>query len=173
MIVILMGVSGSGKTTIGLRLSGDLGWRFLDADDFVAPANTAANIPPDSAGYARPAGQREQPSDGALEPGLAALRAEMAALATSGEDAILACSALTAGNRRLLTVDPQLVRFVYLKGSAGMIRRRLRNRSGHYLGEQTLASQLAAFEEPIEVITIDIDERPGRIVEQIRQALAI
>ena len=169
MIVILMGVSGSGKTTIGLRLSGDLGWRFLDADDFAAPANTAANTPAD----ARPAGQREQPPDGALEPGLAALRAEIAALAKSGENAVLACSALTTGNRRLLTVDAQLVRFVYLKGSAGMIRRRLRNRSGHFLREQVLASQLAALEEPIEVITIDIDERPGRIIEQIRQALAI
>lgn len=161
MIVILTGVSGSGKTTLGLRLAGDLGWRFLDADDF----QTARD--PKAASAAQP------PSGNGLEPSLAALRAEVAVMVARGEDAVLACSALKSAERSALAVDPRAVRFVYLKGGAGLLRRRLRNRSGHFLTADSLAGQFAKVEEPEDAVTIDIDERPGRIVEQIREALRI
>jgi gluconate kinase len=70
-------------------------------------------------------------------------------------------------------VDPAAVRFVYLKGSASLVRRRLRNRSGHFLRDELLVRQFAALEEPEDAVTIDIDERPGRIVDQIREALSL
>jgi len=161
MVVILMGVSGSGKTTIGARLAQDLGWRFLDADDF----HPAENIRKMAAGQPLTEADRE--------PWLERLRRELAAALAAGESVTLACSALSAASRRLLAVDPSQVRFVYLKGSPALIRQRLRNRSGHFMRETMLASQFAALEEPSDALVVDIDDRPGAIVDKIRQALAL
>jgi gluconokinase len=161
MVVVLMGVSGTGKTTLGLRLAGDLGWRFIDADDFHSPEST------------RKLAAGESLSDGEVHAWMVALRDQVVGTLARGEDAVLAYSALKSGTRHELAVDPKAVRFVYLKGPASLVRRRLRSRSGHFLRETMLASQFASLEEPDNAITIDIDERPGRIVEQIREALAL
>jgi len=161
MILVLMGVSGSGKTTIGARLAEELGWRFLDADDFHSPENVrrmAAGIPL---------------TDRDRQPWLDRLRDEITRAIAAGENMTLACSALKRSSRQSLLVDPQLVRFVYLRGSMDLIRQRLRNRSGHFMKEDMLASQFAALEEPVDALIVDIDERPGRIVEQIRAALRL
>lgn len=161
MVVILMGVSGSGKTTLGMRLAGALGWTFLDADDF----------------YSVPSADKmargESLSDDDVDKWMEVLRGHVATLVRRGQDAILAFPGLKRGNRHRLTVDPQAVRFVYLKGSISLLKRRLRNRSGHFLRENLLVSQFAALEEPHDAVTIDIDERPGRIVDQIREALSL
>jgi len=161
MILVLMGVSGSGKTTIGARLAEELGWRFIDADDFHSPENIrrmAAGIPL---------------TDRDRQPWLARLRDEIARAIAAGENMTLACSALKRASRQRLIVDPQVVRFVYLRGSMELIRQRLRNRSGHFMKDNMLASQFAALEEPVDALIVDIDERPGRIVEQIRAALRL
>lgn len=161
MVVILMGVSGSGKTTLGLRLAGDLGWTFIDADDFHSSRNVETMA------------RGESLTDEEVQKWIAVLRAHVTGLVARGENAILAYSGLKSGYRHLLTVDPAAVRFVYLKGTATLVRRRLRYRSGHFLRENMLAGQFAALEEPQDAVTIDIDERPGRIVDQIREALSI
>jgi gluconokinase len=161
MVVILMGVSGSGKTTLGLRLAADLGWSFIDADDFQSPDSI------------RKIARDEPLSDADMATWMAALREQVAGVLARSENVVVADSALKTGYRHQLNVDPRCVRFVYLKGPATLVRRRLRSRSGYFLRENILASQFAALEEPENVVTIDIDQRPGLIVEQIRGALAI
>ena len=161
MVVILMGVSGSGKTTLGLRLADDLGWAFIDADDFHSPEavrRLAAGGPP---------------SDADMKDWVAKLREQVTDVLARGRDAVVAYSALQSDARENLTVDSSSVRFVYLKGSASLVMQRLRNRSGHFLKANLVASQFATLEEPHDVVTVDIDERPGRIVKQIREALRI
>src|SRR3569623_783951 len=161
MVLILMGVSGSGKTTIGARLAQDLGWRFLDADDF----HPAENIRKMTDG--QPLTEEDR------EPWLERLRREITGALAAGESIALACSALSATSRRMLAADPNQVRFVYLKGSPALIRQRLRNRSGHFMKETMLASQFAALEEPCDALVVDIDDRPGAIVEKIRRGLGL
>ena len=159
MVVILMGVSGSGKTTIGARLAEDLGWRFIDADDFHPPENIRRMA----------AGQPLTDAD--RKPWLKRLREELAAVIEAGENVTLACSALSRESRLQLVVDPAVVRLVYLKGTIELIRQRLRNRSGHFMKESMLASQFAALEEPTDALVVDIDDRPGAIVDKIRAGL--
>jgi len=161
MVLILMGVSGSGKTTIGARLAQDLGWRFLDADDF----HPAENIRKMTDG--QPLTEEDR------EPWLERLRREITGALAAGESIALACSALSATSRRMLAADPNQVRFVYLKGSPALIRQRLRNRSGHFMKETMLASQFATLEEPADALVVDIDDRPGAIVEKIRRGLGL
>jgi gluconokinase len=161
VVVILMGVSGSGKTTIGARLAEDLGWRFMDADDFHPPANIRRMA----------AGQPLTDED--RQPWLARLRVEIVAAVGAGENVTLACSALSRDARRQLVVDAAVVRLVYLKGTIDLIRQRLRNRSGHFMKESMLASQFAALEEPADALIVDIDDRPGAIVDKIRAGLGL
>jgi gluconokinase len=170
MIIVLMGVAGSGKTTIGMRLASELGWRFLDADDF----HPAANIRKMASG---------QPLDDAdRAPWLAALHAELAAEASAGRDVVLACSALKEVYRRVLVGAGQQgagagaglpVRFVHLKGAPALLRQRLRNRSGHFMRDRLLDSQLETLEEPPGALVVDIAESPRRIVEEIRRGLGL
>jgi gluconokinase len=158
MIVVLMGVTGSGKTTLGLRLAGDLGWRFIDADDFRGPSGPAAEDATPGLESALPA---------------ASVHSEIAAAVSRGENVVLADAALTAQHRNDLKDAFTEVQFVHLKGAASLLRQRLRNRSGHFMGNDAMLNQLAILEEPRDAIAIDVDERPGRIVERIRDALGI
>lgn len=156
-----MGVSGSGKTTIGARLAQDLGWRFLDADDF----HSAENVRKMTAGV--PLTEEDR------KPWIERLRLEIGTALGAGESLTMACSALSSASRRALAVDPAAVRFVYLKGSPALIRQRLRNRSGHFMKETMLTSQFAALEEPTDALVVDIDDRPGAIVQKIRAGLGL
>ncbi|HEY4184059.1 MAG TPA: gluconokinase [Polyangia bacterium] len=161
MVVILMGVSGSGKTTIGAKLAEDLGWRFLDADDFHPPENVRRM----AAGH--PLTEEDR------KPWLARLREAITAAVAAGENLTLACSALSHDSRHQLVVDAAAVRLVYLKGEMALIRQRLRNRSGHFMKEDMLASQFAALEEPTDALVVDIDDRPATIVQKIRDGLGL
>jgi len=160
MIVIVMGVVGSGKTTVGQLLAEQLGWGFADADDF----HSASNVEKIRRGIAL--------DDDDRRPWLESLRAAINGWIAEKRNFVLACSALKRSYRRELSVGPD-VQFVYLKGSAELIAQRLRSRHGHFAGEQILASQFADLEEPEDAVTVEIAMTPQQIVSEIREKLGL
>lgn len=160
MIVIVMGVVGSGKTTVGKLLASELGWQFADADAF----HPASNVEKIRHGVPL--------TDEDREPWLGQLRAAILRWIEEGQSTVLACSALKSSYRAQLQVDPQ-VHFVYLKGSRELIAERLRARHGHFAGEAILASQMADLEEPEAASQVEISATPAYIVDRIRKALAL
>ena len=160
MIAIVMGVTGSGKTSVGRLLAQQLGWEFADADDF----HPSANVEKISHGIPL--------TDEDRAPWLDRLRIQITNWIVNGQNAVLACSALKRTYRQELSVGPE-VRFVYLKGSAELIARRLRLRRGHFADEKILASQFADLEEPEAAVTVDISQTPEMIVAQIRERLGL
>ena len=160
MIIILMGVSGSGKTTIGERLAQALGWPFYDGDQFHPPANVAKM-------------QQGMPlTDEDRWPWLHALRTHIETWLQQGMSAVLACSALKQSYREALQVTPE-VQFVYLKGTPQLLRQRLHERLGHFMTERLLDSQLAALEEPEDALIVDVHRSPAEIVADIREKLSL
>jgi gluconokinase len=160
MIAIVMGVTGSGKTSVGRLLAQQLGWEFADADDF----HPSANVEKISHGIPL--------TDEDRAPWLERLRIQITNWIVTGQNAVLACSALKRTYRQELSVGPE-VRFVYLKGSPELIAQRLRLRRGHFADEKILASQFADLEEPEAVVTVDISQTPEMIVAQIRERLGL
>jgi len=160
MIVIVMGVVGSGKTTVGRLLAAQLGWGFADADDF----HSTANVEKIRRGIAL--------DDNDRGPWLENLRAAITRWIAEKRSFVLACSALKRSYRQELSVGPA-IRFVYLKGSADLIAERLRSRHGHFAGEQILASQFADLEEPEAAVTVEIAAPPRQIVAEIREKLGL
>lgn len=160
MIVVLMGVSGVGKTTLGRLLAAELGWPFIDADD----VHPAANVAKMKAGLPL--------TDADREPWLEALAAELRERLRRGESAVLACSALKEVYRERLRVDAS-VRFVYLYATPELIRRRLEERSGHFFPERLLASQLETLEEPASALRVDVSETPDAVVRRIVEGLGL
>lgn len=158
MIVIVMGVVGAGKTTVGRLLAAELSWEFADADDF----HPAANVQKIRDGIPL--------RDEDRNPWLARLRTEIVAWIAADRSVVLACSALKRGYRQELDAGPE-VRFVYLKGNAGLIASRLRARTGHFADDKILASQFADLEEPEDAVTVEISDSPAVIVREIRQKL--
>lgn len=160
MVIILMGVTSSGKTTVGLILAKSLGYEFFDADDF----HPRANIDKMSRGI---------PLDDAdRQPWLETLRDLVCRCLAEPTDAVLACSALKEGYRRYLASDPQ-VRLVYLKADQDLIRERLLQRRGHFMSPALLESQFATLEEPKDALWVDASLAPGEIVATIRRQLQI
>jgi gluconokinase len=159
MIIIVMGVSGSGKTTIGTQLAESLHWSFVDADDF----HTAANV--DKMRRGIPLTEEDR------RPWLAALRAQIGQWLEQDRSIVLACSALKAWYRQTLLIDPSRMRLVYLKGPYSLIEQRLARRQGHFMRRELLASQYASLEEPAEALIVDAALRPPDIVQEIRKEL--
>lgn len=160
-IVLLMGVSGSGKTTVGQLLAQQLGWPFRDADTFHPPANIAkmsVGIPLTDADRA---------------PWLAAIRDYLNQCLAAGVSAVITCSALKAAYRQTIITDPQHIRLVYLKGSRELLTKRLAARRGHFMKVNMLESQLDDLEEPSDALTVDVTPPPAAIVATIRTALAL
>ena len=160
MVILLMGVTGSGKTTIGRALAESLKWQFADADDFHPPSNVAkmhAGIPLDDADRA---------------PWLAVLQAKISAWLLAANDTVLACSALKQTYRNQLMISPD-VKLVYLRGSRDLIAQRLWLRHNHYMDPSLLPSQFAALEEPMDALSIDVDAPVPEIVTHIRSALGL
>jgi gluconokinase len=161
MVVILMGVAGSGKTTIGKRLAAEIGWPFYDGDDFHPPANV------DKMRQGMPLTDDDRAS------WLAALRRVIDDVLAAKQSAVIACSALKQVYRDQLAGSRPEVQIVYLQGSYDLIRRRLLERRGHFMPVGLLASQFETLEEPQEALTVNIAAEPGVIVAHIRQALKI
>jgi len=153
-----MGVSGSGKTTVGEPLAHKLGWRFIDADDLHPPANVAKM-------------KRGVPLEDADRwPWFDRIVAEMRRLTAAGESAVIACSALKQAYRDRLAAGGD-VRFVYLKGDVATIEPRLKRRAGHFMPPSLLPSQFATLEEPHDAIVVDIRRPIAQQVTAIARAL--
>lgn len=160
MIVIVMGVVGAGKTTVGKLLAEQMGWDFADADEF----HPASNVEKIRNGIPL--------TDEDREPWLDLLHAKVVEWIEQRRSGVLACSALKKTYRAKLDDGPD-VRFVYLKGTGDLIASRLRERRGHFASESILASQLADLEEPSDAITVEISGSPQQIVSEIRKGLAL
>ncbi|MDT8306447.1 MAG: gluconokinase [Anaerolineae bacterium] len=160
-VIILMGVSGAGKTTIGRRLAAALGWDFLDGDDYHPPANVAKM------------GRGEPLTDADRIPWLDRLHDLIARRLAADEPAVLAASALKETYRqRLLAANPGAT-IVYLRGDYDLIQRRLKHRTGHYMPSALLHSQFAALEPPANALTVDVAQPPAAIIRHIRTALGV
>ena len=161
MIVLLIGPAGSGKTTVGKLLAAQLSWEFADGDGFHPPAN----IEKMSRGIPL--------TDEDRIPWLRSIREAMLQWQAQGKNAVMACSALKRSYRDLLGIHPNSknIKLVYLKGSYNLLLERLHSRTGHYMKEQMLASQLADLEEPTDALTIDVAKSPGQIASEIRKQL--
>jgi len=160
MILLVMGVTGSGKTTVGMLLAQRLDWLFLDADDF----HPAANIEKMKHGVPL--------SDADREPWLAAIHAELLKCAAKNKDAVLACSALKQSYRQRLAAGVEL-RICYLKGTYREIAARLQSRTGHFAGEGILAGQFADLEEPRDALVLRASETPEEIVAGVLRKLKL
>jgi gluconokinase len=160
MILLVMGVTGSGKTTVGKLLAQRLGWLFLDADDF----HPAENIEKMKHGVPL--------TDQDREPWLAAIHAELQKCAGKKQDAVLACSALKESYRERLAAGVDL-RICYLKGTYSEIAARLQSRTGHFAGEAILAGQFADLEEPRDALVLPVSNTPEEIVGDVLRKLQL
>jgi gluconokinase len=158
--VVLMGVAGSGKTAVGMRIAEKLNWLFLDADNF----HPAANIEKMRHGIPL--------TDEDRVPWLERLRDELRRQIASGHSVILACSALKESYRRILREEPLPPQFVYLDVDAETIRERLSHRSAHFFPKELMNSQFAALEKPKDAIVIDARKPIESVVEAVVHAIA-
>lgn len=162
MIVVLMGVCGVGKTTVGRMLAEQLGARFLEGDEFHPPSNVEKMR----------AGTPLEDTD--REPWLESLAAEMRHASAAGQDVVLACSALKHAYRDILAAGQKNISFIHLAGTPTLIQSRLDARQGHYMPPSLLPSQLAALEPPSAgepAITVDVSGTPQQILAAILAAL--
>jgi len=160
-MIIVFGVSGAGKTTVGKLLAQELGWQFLEADDF----HSAANIVKMRSG--RPLTDEDR------WPWLDRLREQIEQLLSAGENAVLACSALKRAYRDRLRVSDE-VKFVFLRGDYALVEKQLRSRRGHFMNAGLLQSQFDELEEPQadeRAITVALGRAPEEIVEEIEVKL--
>jgi gluconokinase len=162
MVIVLMGVSGSGKTTVGKILADQLGWSFVEGDDYHPPANVEkmrAGVPL---------------NDEDRRPWLAALRERVDRACAAGEDLVLACSALKHAYQDYLERhDPACVHYVYLHGSEELIKKRLAARKGHFMNPDLLQSQFETLEPPADAIRVDVSGSPEEVVREIRRKLRV
>jgi gluconokinase len=156
MIIVIMGVAGSGKTTIGSLLANELGWTFYDADDFHSESNRTKM----SQGIAL--------TDRDRADWLITLRGLIAQNIQQNNPAILACSALKNSYRNTLEVNEQ-VKFIHLQGTYEQIKTRLANRAGHFMLAGMLDSQFQILEEPQNALTVNISNTPEDIIAIIRK----
>jgi gluconokinase len=154
MLILVMGVTGSGKTTVGKLLAQRTGFTFLDADDFHSAANREKmhhGIPLTDADRA---------------PWLAALHDELVRANAAEKSIVLACSALKQEYRNALSANLDL-KIIFLRGTVAQLHRNLATRADHFAGESLVPSQLATLEEPTGVIVEDIASTPEEIVNDI------
>ncbi|MBZ4422943.1 gluconokinase [Myxococcus sp. RHSTA-1-4] len=161
MVVIVMGVSGAGKTTVGHGLAAALGWRFLDADDLHSESNRAkmaAGVPL---------------TDEDRWPWLWMLSGVIGEALRQGGGLVVACSALKESYRKVLEVDPARVRWVYLDAPREVLARRLALRRGHFMPPSLLDSQLATLEVPTGALRVDVSSPVSEVVARIREGLGL
>ena len=150
-----MGVSGTGKSTIGKLLSDRTGWDFADADDFHPPKNIKKmnrGIPLE---------------DGDRLPWLKKLHEQISQTISENRSGILACSALKSQYRQILRGESDKVVFIYLAGDYDSIQARIQQRQGHFMNPDLLLSQFETLEEPEDALFIDVCLTPDRIIDEI------
>ncbi len=158
MIVLVMGVAGAGKSTVGRLLAKRLGCPFLEGDSLHPPANIhkmTHGIPL---------------TDTDRAPWLAAIRSHLETAFDHGENLVVACSALKQRYRDFLAARAPVI-WVYLKGTEDVIRSRLEHRQEHFMKAQMLAGQFADLEEPSFAIVVDVLSPPDLIVQQVLAGL--
>lgn len=161
MVIIVMGVTGSGKTTVGMHLAEALGWRFHDADDFHPPANKAkmnAGVPL---------------TDDDRWPWLRALRAVIEQALAEDSSAVVTCSALKQAYRAVLSDGLAGVKYVHLTGDTRVLAARLADRRGHFMNPALLDSQVATLEPPADALDVDVALTPAEQIAFIRASLGI
>lgn len=160
MIIVLMGVTGSGKSTVGKLLAQQLGWKSFEGDDFHSPANIEKM-------------RRGMPlNDDDRRPWLEAIRESIRQMIERSENAVIACSALKHSYRQMLRITGEVV-FVYLKANIDTVRERLRNRTGHFMNPDLIQSQFDTLEESEQALRVDASLPPGEIVRRTRTQLRI
>mgnify|MGYP001801046358 CR=1 FL=1 len=159
MIILVMGVSGSGKTTVGKKLAESLGWQFGDADDF----HSQDNIDKMHNGIAL--------DDTDRLPWLQKIQDVIKQCLSEDTNLVLTCSALKTSYRQMLLVNQESVKLVYLKGSFELIQKRFKERKNHFMSEKLLKSQFDILEEPSDAMIVDISQSLGVIVQNIRSAI--
>lgn len=159
MIILVIGVAGSGKTTVGRLLADTLGYAFSDADEFHSPANVEKM-------------RRGQPlNDRDREPWLEAMASAIDRWLGEGRNVVLGCSALKASYRSRLVHDPSRMRLVYLKVTPEVARARVERRTDHFMPGDLVDSQFEALEEPADAIVVDASRPPEVVVHTIGDAL--
>jgi gluconokinase len=163
MIIYIMGVSGSGKSTVGKQLADSIGWPFYDGDDF----HPAKNIKKMAAGLAL--------QDEDRWPWLESIRAFAKAQLKTDRSLVIACSALKETYREALSkgIPEGQIRWVYLKGDYELILSRMEARSSHFMPSLLLKSQFDALEEPPQAVTVSIDQPVEVILQQLAKQLSI
>jgi gluconokinase len=160
MIIVITGVTGSGKTTIGKLLATEMKWKFYEGDDFHPLVNLEKL-------------RRGEPLDDRDRlPWLTAIRDTIRAAINRGENAVIACSALKESYRRMLRVSPQVI-LIHLEANPELIEDRLKHRIGHFMNPALVRSQFETLEEPKAALQIDAGMTPGEIVDAIRTRLAL
>ena len=154
MILLIMGVAGSGKSTVGAQLAAQLGWTFLDADDFHSAENKAKMR------------HGIHLTEDDRIPWLQATHSELMRLDSQKQNAVLACSALRRSYREILAAGLDL-RVAYLKGSYEVIQQRIQERHAHFAGTSILADQFAVLEEPADALDLDVTLPEGELVAKI------
>jgi gluconokinase len=158
LVAVVMGVSGSGKTTVGRALAHDVRWKFFDADDF----HSEDSLRKMEAGMPL--------NDEDRTPWLHQLRGVIERTVSIGDSAVLACSSLKDSYRTILR-DGLPVTFVYLRVAVSVLRERMRTRSAHFFAPELLDSQLATLEEPTDAVVVDGARPVADLVAEIRRAL--
>ena len=162
VVILVMGGSGAGKTTIGRRLADELGWQFSDGDDF----HPAANLEKMRNGHAL--------TDVDRQPWLERMHAAIVDRISRNQPAVLACSVLKASYRAIVEEGCRAhLRLVYLKGSFDLFHQRLIHRRDHFMPRELLASQFAVLEEPADALVIDAALPPNEIIRQIRLGIPV
>ena len=161
MLIIITGVSGVGKTTIGKLLSENMDWTFYEGDDYHTNVNLAKM-------------RNGTPlTDDDRWPWLDALRTKLSEIVLHEENAILSCSALKESYRTRLGSGLKDIVFVYLRGDYQLVRNRISERVGHFMSADLLASQYSDLEEPQNAIVVDAALKPMAIINYLKQALSL
>ena len=161
MLIIITGVSGVGKTTIGKLLSENMGWAFYEGDDYHTNVSLAKMR------YGTPL------TDDDRWPWLDAIRAKIFEIVLHKENAVLSCSALKESYRMRLGFGLKDIVFVYLRGDYQLVRNRISGRVGHFMSAGLLDSQYRDLEEPQNAIVVDAALEPMTIINYLKQALSL
>jgi gluconokinase len=160
MIILITGVTGSGKSTIGRFLAAQLQWKFYEGDDFHSSVNIEKL-------------KRGAPLDDEDRlPWLTAIRDTIRAAIDRGENAVIACSALKESYRRMLRINAEVV-LIHLRATAELIDGRLKHRTGHFMNPALIQSQFETLEQPEAALQIDAGLSPGQIIRLIRDRLSL